>query len=451
MSKWPKIVDMNDKSFLRLLRRSLNESPARLLHLEGLSGEELSIAKRINDEIDKAGKYEVIASGSIRIMERAEHFDEKIIGVLSAMIKVSVLSTTEKELDSLCRSIVRIFSKELDFDNCSIMLKDEKEKYMVLIAGSGKGDKYKREKTWKTGTIIEITDGIAGKAFSTGKPVFIPDVARDVSFKIMDTDVRIASILSVPIKAGQEVIGVINFSHPIHHEVFDRNLENLMMLLSSFVGQVITLAKLYNSMSHWNEALKEEVDKKTAELTRKNRQLRKIALIDPLTGIYSRRFFFKRLEEEFLRMTRYGVQFSLLFIDIDNLKPINDTYGHIVGDRVIKALSQNLRQIGRKGDVACRLGGDEFGYMLLESDIEGACNFALRLKEKFAKHNFKGLKYAPTVSIGIANTHNVKFRDHKDIYNAADKALYDAKAIKNSVCVFSQKRPHRKVQLPPAD
>jgi len=442
---------MSDKEFIRLLHESFSQPLTRPLPLEQLSGEEFIIAKKINDDIDKAAKYQLMAGGSVHIVERVEYFHEKIIGVISALIRVSSLGRSERDLDTLCREMVGIFSKELDFDNCSIMLKDEEEKYLVLIAGSGKGDKYKRSKTWNIGTKIEIGAGVAGKAFSMGKAVFVADVTKDVTFITLDTKVKIMSLLAVPIKVGDEVIGVINFSHPGHHNIYDRNMENLMVLLSGFVGQVIALSKLYNNMSHWNEALKEEVAKKTAELTRKNRQLRQIALIDPLTGIFNRRFFFKRLEEEFLRTKRYGVQLSLLFIDIDNLKPINDTYGHVAGDKVIRTLSNILRQIGRKGDIACRLGGDEFGYALLESDVEGAYNFARRLQETFAKQHFRGMTYAPTVSIGIAHTKGSKFKDHKDIYDAADKALYEAKLLKNSIRLYSRKRYHNKLQLPLID
>ena len=442
---------MSHKEFIRLLHESFSQPLIRPLPVDQLSGEELNIAKKINNEIEQATKCQLMAGGSIHVIERVEYFYEKIIGVISALIRVSALSRSETDLDTLCGEMVRIFSKELDFDNCSIMLKDEKERSLVLIAGCGKGDKYKRSKTRKIGTTIEIGEGVAGKAFSIGKAVFVPDVTKDATFIMLDTNVNIISVLAVPIKVGDEVIGVINFSHPVYHEIYDRNMENLMVLLSGFVGQVIALSKLYNNMSNWNEALKEEVAKKTAELTRKNRQLRKIALIDPLTGIFNRRFFFKRLEEEFLRTTRYGVQLSLLFIDIDNLKPINDTYGHVAGDKVIRTLSNILRQIGRKGDIACRLGGDEFGYALLESDVEGAYNFALRLQEAFAKQKFRGMTYAPTVSIGIAHTKGAKFKDHKDIYNAADKALYEAKLLKNSIRLYSHKKYHNKWQLPLID
>jgi diguanylate cyclase (GGDEF)-like protein len=442
---------MSDKSFIRLLQQSFSGSLIQPLPLDQLSGDELLIAKKINDEIDKSGKSRLIVSGSMSIVENVEYFHEKIIGVMSAMIRVSGLSRSERDLDALCGEMVRIFSKELHFDNCSIMLKDAKGKHLVLVAGSGKGDKYRRSKTWNIGTTIAIGKGVAGKAFSTGKAAFVPDVTRDATFITLDTSVSILSMLAVPIRVGDEVIGVINFSHPVHYEIYDRNMENLMGLLSGFVGQVIALSKLYNDMAHWNETLKEEVAKKTAELTKTNRQLRKIALIDPLTGIFNRRFFFKRLEEEFIRTTRYGMQLSLLFIDIDNLKLINDTYGHVAGDRVIKTLSNILRQVGRKGDLACRFGGDEFGYALLESDLEGAYNFAIRLQEAFAKHHFRGMTFIPTVSIGIANTKVVKFKDHKDIYDAADKALYEAKLVKNSVRFYSHKRHHNKFQLPLID
>ena len=439
---------MTAKAFITLLHQSLKENPAKPLPVYGLSGVELFIADKINDRISDAATCRLIGSGSVSVIERAESFYEKIIGVISAMIRVSALSGGDRDIDTLCREMVEIFSKELEFDNCSIMLKDEKGKSLVLIAGSGKGDSYSSSDTWQTGTVIDIGVGVAGKAFSTGKAVFVPEIAKDPTFKTLTTCVSITSLLSVPIKACDEVIGVVNFSHPLHHEIYDSNMENLMMLLAGFAGQAITLSKLCSSMTHWNLALKEEVDRKTAELTKKNRQLRKIALIDPLTGIFNRRFFFKRLEEEFLRTTRHGDHFSLLFIDIDNLKPINDTYGHVAGDRVIRSLSNILRQIGRSGDVACRLGGDEFGYALLASDVEGALNFALRLQEKFAKHQFRGMDYAPTVSVGIANTKNSKFKDHKDIYNAADKALYEAKLVKNAVRIYSHRKNYQRNQLP---
>jgi diguanylate cyclase (GGDEF)-like protein len=439
---------MSRGPFIERLNHALAKSAARPIPLDDLSAGELAIAKKINGEISRAARFEKMARGSLDLIERAEGFSEKIIRVISAMIRLSMLSKTADDIGILCKEIVQIISRDLEFDNCSIMLKDETGEYLDLIAGCGKGDRYSRVKKWKTGTRINVCDGVAGKAFSTGQPVFVPDITVDETFKAFHGSINMKSILCVPIIAGAETIGVISFSHPEQVDIYDRDLEGIMLLLAAFIGQVITLSMLYTGMIQWNERLKDEVDRKTSELTRKNRQLRKLALIDPLTGIFNRRFFFKRLEEEFLRARRYSVQFSLLFIDIDNLKPINDQYGHVIGDRVIKLLAACMKDVGRKGDVASRLGGDEFGYMLLESDPEGAYNFAQRLQEKFSKHNLRGVKHVATISIGIVNTSSEKFKDHKDLYEAADKALYEAKLMKNSIRIYSKRKSYHKAQLP---
>jgi len=213
---------MSHKAFMRRLQESFSQPLIRPLPLDHLSGEELIIAKKINDEIAKASKYQLLVGGSIRIIEKGEYFHEKIVGVISALIRVSALSWSERALDTLCGEMVGIFSKELDFDNCSIMLKDEKGNSLVLIAGSGKGDKYKHSKTGKLGTTIEIGEGVAGKAFSMGKAVFVSDITQDTTFITLDTKVSIMSVLAVPIKVGDNVIGVINFSHPVQHEIYDR-------------------------------------------------------------------------------------------------------------------------------------------------------------------------------------------------------------------------------------
>jgi diguanylate cyclase (GGDEF)-like protein len=158
--------------------------------------------------------------------------------------------------------------------------------------------------------------------------------------------------------------------------------------------------------------------------------LQKIAVSDPFTGLYNRRFFSTRLEEEFSRAIRYHEHFSLLILDIDNLKPINDTYGHLAGDSVIKGLARVLKKLGRKGDVIARIGGDEFGYVLIEAHKRDAHKFATRIKESLAMAKFSGLELNPTVSIGIARSTLKGLKRYQDIYKAADDALYVEKKKK---------------------
>jgi diguanylate cyclase (GGDEF)-like protein len=439
---------MDRKDLIGRINQVLGKETARAIPLDDLSGVELTAAIKINDEIRRAARFEEIARGSLDVMEKAEGFSGKIIRVISAMIRLNMMGTAVEDIGALSRNIVEIIAKELEFDNCSLMLKVKDSDCLELVAGCGKGDKYRRAGSWKTGARFRTGEGVAGRAFASGKPVFIADITGDETFKAFDSRVKVKSILSVPVTSGEERLGVINFSHPQQGNIYDTDLEKIMMLLAGFVGQIIALSKFYNDMIQWNENLKDEVSRKTIELTRKNRKLRKLALIDPLTGIFNRRFFFKRLEEEFLRSQRYGEQFSLLFIDIDNLKPINDLQGHVIGDRVIRLLANCMKDVGRKGDVASRLGGDEFGYVLLESNPEGAYNFAQRLQEKFAKHNLRGLRHVTTVSIGIAHTSSDKFKDYRDLYEAADKALHEAKLMKNTIRIYSKRKVYHKAQLP---
>jgi diguanylate cyclase (GGDEF)-like protein len=439
---------MDKTDFIGLINKALNKTSPKPIPLDELSGVELLAATKINEEIKKAATFEEIARGSLDVMDRAEGFAEKVIRVISAMIRLNMLGQSVDDADMLCRNIVEIIATELEFDNCSIMLKDRNSEWLELVAGCGKGDRYSRTSHWKTGAKIRTGEGVAGKAFAEGRAVFVSDITGDEAFKVFDSRVNMKSLLCLPITSGDERLGVINFSHPQQGNIYDTDMEKVMALLAGFVGQMIALSKFYTEMIQWNETLKDEVQKKTVELTKKNRRLRKLALIDPLTGIFNRRYFFKRLEEEFLRTKRYGEKYSLLFIDIDNLKPINDLQGHVTGDRVIKLLASCMKEIGRKGDVASRIGGDEFAYMLLASDAEGAYLFAQRLQEKFTRHNLRGLRYNTTISIGIANTDGDKFRDHKDLYEAADKALHEAKLIKNTIRIYTKRRNALKGQLP---
>ena len=109
---------------------------------------------------------------------------------------------------------------------------------------------------------------------------------------------------------------------------------------------------------------------------------------------------------------------------MDNLKPINDTYGHLAGDRAIKELAKVLKKLGRKSDVIARIGGDEFGCVMIEAQKRDAYQFASRIKERLARVNLSGLKVKLTVSIGIAQSTIKGLKSHQDIFKAADDALY---------------------------
>lgn len=419
----------------RLYRASM-AGPYSPILLEGLADRERFIAQRLNQELAQCDRFKVAAKAFHHALDEVERFYERSVRALSALIKVGQLDEVFFDTDHFCRSVLDIFSEELDFENCSIMLANPDGKTLSLVAGKGKGDRYVTGTPQvKVGGSVKIGEGVAGKAAATGQYVFVPDISKDERFKALDMKVDVASLLSVPIRTDKEIIGVINFSHPMSG-IFDENMINLVMILSNFVGQMILLMQLYGKVAHWNETLKEEVEKKTADLKKKNAQLRRITLIDPLTNTFNRRFFFQKLEEEFARHQRYQEPISVLAIDVDNLKPVNDSFGHLAGDLVIKGVVQALKGIGRRGDAICRLGGDEFAYILLSSDEHGAHTFAKRMQERFRRMEFKGITIRPTVSIGIVNSASAKFLDAVDLYRAADEALYKAKQHRDCIRIY---------------
>jgi len=159
------------------------------------------------------------------------------------------------------------------------------------------------------------------------------------------------------------------------------------------------------------------------------------ATTDQLTGCYNRKMFHDLLVAETARASRHGTQFSLIIFDIDDFKSVNDTYGHLVGDTVLKALSAVASGSIRKNDVFARWGGEEFTVLLTETDVQGAIVVAEKLRRKIAAHDF-GEPGHKTCSFGVA-----EFSSEKDINSIvyyADKALYQAKENgKNQVVVYS--------------
>ena len=162
---------------------------------------------------------------------------------------------------------------------------------------------------------------------------------------------------------------------------------------------------------------------------------RYLSLTDALTGLYNRRHFDNSVEREFLRSKRYGGDLTIAIIDIDFFKKINDQYGHLCGDYVLKEVGYLTLDNFRKTDLVFRYGGEEFVVLLTETSIEGAKIPLERLRKSIENYdfNYKDIKINVTISIGAAPnvTDNVN-----DFLNNADKALYTAKGSGRNKLVF---------------
>lgn len=154
-----------------------------------------------------------------------------------------------------------------------------------------------------------------------------------------------------------------------------------------------------------------------------------LAIRDTLTGLYNRLSFNQTLNNEFTRALRYNKKLSLLFIDIDYFKQVNDTFGHSVGDAVLRRIGYVILDSIRMQDIPVRYGGEEFIVLVPEIDMEGAIIAANRIREKIETESFitEIGKFSVTVSIGISSF-NMNMSKKEELINIADSNLYKAKS-----------------------
>jgi diguanylate cyclase (GGDEF)-like protein len=213
-------------------------------------------------------------------------------------------------------------------------------------------------------------------------------------------NVKVASFASIPLMVQGELIGVLNLSHS-RPKVFQEDQGRMMSLIASQAASIIQRLLMFEEMS-------------------------RLAITDDLTSLYNRRYFLKRLREEVERSQRYEHPFSILFIDVDQFKSLNDTHGHATGDKILQELADLLKKWAQGSDLVARYGGDEFVALLPMNDVNSALNAGERLREQVAAHTFCRRKRI-TISLGAAG-----FPDSGDqpgaILSQADRALLAAKA-----------------------
>jgi diguanylate cyclase (GGDEF)-like protein len=220
--------------------------------------------------------------------------------------------------------------------------------------------------------------------------------------------------------------------------------------LAAALGRVRTCVTnaLLEFSDLYQTASQQRVDEYIAEMERMNRRLEELSVRDPLTGLYNRRYVGDRLAHEFQRSLRHDRPLAVLMVDIDHFKTVNDTYGHQVGDEVLRSVALMLVNQTRATDVTARYGGEEFLAVLPETDAAGAARVAEKLREAVAvaplyrAQTPKGEQFAVhcTVSIGVAAYHP-GIIDPNVIVQAADAALYAAKAAGRNRAVSAWDRP----------
>lgn len=174
----------------------------------------------------------------------------------------------------------------------------------------------------------------------------------------------------------------------------------------------------------------EESEQKVEDLRKERDQLAQQVTADPLTGIYNRKFFDQRLNEELKRFERHKTPLSLILLDIDHFKKLNDTYGHQAGDAVLKTVTRTIRKCLRSSDVVARYGGEEFAVIAPETDSQGAVSSANRMRTCLERlkvvHN--GHRLSVTASFGVVTaTDPTRINTPEKLIEVSDACLYEAK------------------------
>lgn len=287
--------------------------------------------------------------------------------------------------------------------NWSVLLHDEGKKELVFKLAVGKASSSLLEKR------IPDDEGIAGWVLQNGVSVIVSDTSSDNRFSArIDsiTDFKTDSIIAVPLRSGDDTIGVIeliNEPNTRHFTPFDMNV---LATIADFAG--IAIEKAYYLQT-----------------------LKKLTIMDHLTGLLNRRGLDKILLREERRMERYGGSISLIIADIDSFKDINDRHGHNVGDQVLKETARIIQASIREIDSAARFGGDEFVVVMPNTGAQDAEHVKTRIEEAFKT---QASRFNPPFSVSIG-LHSSDTADIQSIFKSSDHALYREKELRNPLTV----------------
>ncbi len=214
------------------------------------------------------------------------------------------------------------------------------------------------------------------------------------------------------------------------------------VLAKTFKVMSLKLEKSYTELTELNENLEEKIKVRTKDLEASKDELKLLASIDPMTKLYNRRYFAEIAEEMFDVNKRKHNNISLILLDIDNFKNINDIYGHHIGDDVIISIANILMENTRKEDIVCRYGGEEYIIILPDISLESSMKIAENIRELVEEMiielpSEKELRV--TTSIGVAMANMIVDNDIEIVINKADNAMYEAKRSgKNKVCSYAE-------------
>jgi diguanylate cyclase (GGDEF)-like protein len=306
--------------------------------------------------------------------------------------------TSSLQLDQVLRTIMEKINEVLRPDTWSLLLMDVDKNELFFQIATGKGAEALKD------VRIKVGQGLAGWVAQTGEAVVVPDTAKDSRFFAqVDEKTKMAtrSIVAVPVRFRDHCLGVIELINCIGPEGFSHRDLALLEALADYAAIAI-------------------------ENARHVQRIHELTITDDCTTLYNARHMNFMLDTEIYRSHRYAFEFSLIFIDLDHFKSVNDTHGHLMGSKLLSEIGTAIKEKCRLIDLAFRYGGDEFVVLLPQTSKENALGVARRLHKLIREAVWlkePGLNVHLTASVGVAS-YPTDSRTKAELLHLADEAMY---------------------------
>ena len=324
--------------------------------------------------------------------------EQREAGEVAVFQELGKALTSSLQLDQVLRTIMEKIDEFLRPENWSLLLLDESKQELYFELAVGKASQALKD------VRIKLGQGIGGWVAQHGEVVIVPDTAKDTRFfgKVDEkTKMETRSIVAVPVKFRDTCLGVIELINCVGPEGFDPRDLKLLEALSDFAAIAL-------------------------ENARHVKRIHELTIKDDCTSLYNARHMGFILDTEIYRSQRYNYEFSIVFIDLDHFKMVNDTHGHLAGSRLLSEMGDALKTNCRLIDFAFRYGGDEFVILLPQTSKENAIYVAKRLHKLIRETVWltkENLNIKITPSVGVAS-YPADSKTKEGLLHLADEAMY---------------------------